>query len=167
MKLSSAQQIFVVFCRCRNFQWTRSHLTLYFLSFPGDKARKETKSYLEFYKDYGFFFKEGIITSNDQYEKEEIAKLLRFESSSEEPGKLIRYPCLEINTGGRRPSIFRKKTMYVCNKHLISRFALIVHEGVLGLVRLAASHTAVSLFLQFRKSSSRAQTRSRDLLAEE
>ena len=79
------------------------------MSFPGDKARKETKSYLEFYKDYGFFFKEGIITSNDQYEKEEIAKLLRFESSSEEPGKLIRYPRLEINTGGRRPSIFRKK----------------------------------------------------------
>ena len=55
----------------------------------GDKARKETKSYLEFYKDYGFFFKEGIITSNDQYEKEEIAKLLRFESSSEEAGKLV------------------------------------------------------------------------------
>ena len=79
------------------------------MSFPGDKARKETKSYLEFYKDYGFFFKEGIITSNDQYEKEEIAKLLRFESSSEEPGKLIRYPRLEINTGRRRPSNFRKK----------------------------------------------------------
>ena len=55
----------------------------------GDKARKETKSYLEFYKDYGFFFKEGIITSNDQYEKEEIAKLLRFESSQEEAGKLV------------------------------------------------------------------------------
>jgi len=67
----------------------RTVITNKFLRFLGDKARKETKSYLEFYKDYGFFFKEGIITSNDQYEKEEIAKLLRFESSSEEPGKLI------------------------------------------------------------------------------
>ena len=67
----------------------RTVITNKFLRFLGDKAKKETRSYMEFYKDYGFFFKEGIITSNDQYEKEEIAKLLRFESSAEEPDKLI------------------------------------------------------------------------------
>lgn len=44
--------------------------------------RKERKSYMEFYKDYSFFLKEGIVTSTDQYEKEEIARLLRFECSS-------------------------------------------------------------------------------------
>jgi len=67
----------------------RTVITNKFLRFLGDKARKEPKSYMEFYKDYGLFFKEGIITSNDQYEKEEIAKLLRFESSAEEPGKMV------------------------------------------------------------------------------
>jgi len=67
----------------------RTVITNKFLRFLGDRARKENKSYMEFYKDYGFFFKEGIITSSDQYEKEEIAKLLRFESSAEEPGKMV------------------------------------------------------------------------------
>ena len=32
---------------------------------------------MEFYKDYGFFLKEGIITSTEKSEKEELAKLLR------------------------------------------------------------------------------------------
>ena len=41
-----------------------------------------------------------------------------------------------------RPSIFRKKPDLLLNKHTKSRFALTVHAGVLGLVRLAASHTA-------------------------
>ena len=48
-----------------------------------ERARKERKSYLEFYKDYGFFFKEGIITSHEQYEKEEISKLLRLGQSDQ------------------------------------------------------------------------------------
>ena len=47
-----------------------------------ERMRKERKSYMEFYKDYSFFLKEGIVTSTDQYEKEEIARLLRFECSS-------------------------------------------------------------------------------------
>jgi TNF receptor-associated protein 1 len=33
---------------------------------------------MEFYKDYSFFLKEGIVTSTEKLEKEEIAKLLRF-----------------------------------------------------------------------------------------
>lgn len=57
----------------------RTVITNKFLRFLQDKAKKERKAYLEFYKDYGFFLKEGILTSHEQYEKEEIAKLLRFE----------------------------------------------------------------------------------------
>merc|ERR1719461_1802125 len=81
----------------------RTVITNKFLRFLGDKAKKETRSYMEFYKDYGFFFKEGIITSNDQYEKEEIAKLLRFESSAEDPGKLVSLPeyCGRMRAGQR------------------------------------------------------------------
>ena len=46
-------------------------------------------SYMEFYKDYSFFLKEGIVTSTDQYEKEEIARLLRFECSSLPAGETV------------------------------------------------------------------------------
>lgn len=67
----------------------RTILTNKFLRFMQDKARKESKKFLEFYKDYAFFLKEGIITSNEQYEKEEIAKLLRFESSAKPEGELV------------------------------------------------------------------------------
>ena len=45
--------------------------------FLQERARKETKSFMEFYKDYSFFLKEGIVTSSEKNEKEEIAKLLR------------------------------------------------------------------------------------------
>ena len=70
----------------------RTVITNKFLRFLGDKAKKDNRSFLEFYKDYGFFLKEGIITGTEQYEKEEIAKLLMFESSSEEEGKLVSIP---------------------------------------------------------------------------
>lgn len=49
-----------------------------FLRFIQERARKERKSFLDFYKDYSFFFKEGILMSQEQYEKEEIAKVLRY-----------------------------------------------------------------------------------------
>jgi len=47
---------------------------------------------MEFYKDYSFFLKEGIVTGTDQYEKEEICKLLRFECSSLPAGETISIP---------------------------------------------------------------------------
>ncbi len=79
----------------------RTVITNKFLRFLQDRARKETKSYLEFYKDYGFFFKEGIITTNEQHEKEELAKLLRFESSAKQEGELISLPeyCERMSAG--------------------------------------------------------------------
>ena len=79
----------------------RTVVTNKFLRFMQDKARKERKSFLEFYRDYAFFFKEGIITSNEQYEKEEIAKLLRFESSASAPGEVVSLPeyCERMKAG--------------------------------------------------------------------
>jgi len=67
-------------------------LTNRVLRYLQERARKERKSYMEFYKDYSFFLKEGIVTSNEQYEKEEIAKLLRFECSSLPSGETISIP---------------------------------------------------------------------------
>ena len=80
----------------------RTVITNKFLRFLGDRAKKDNRSYGEFYKDYGFFLKEGIITGTEQYEKEEIAKLLMFESSTEE-GKLVSIPeyCGRMKPGQR------------------------------------------------------------------
>jgi len=70
----------------------RQVLTNRVLRYLQERSRKERKSYMEFYKDYSFFLKEGIVTSNEQYEKEEIAKLLRFECSSLPAGETISIP---------------------------------------------------------------------------
>ncbi|CAG5076304.1 Similar to Trap1: Heat shock protein 75 kDa [Cotesia congregata] len=70
----------------------RNVLTSKVLKFLYDKAKKEPKEYNEFYNDYGLFLKEGIVSSNEQSEKESIAKLLRFESSSKPPGEVISLP---------------------------------------------------------------------------
>ncbi|XP_052872935.1 heat shock protein 75 kDa, mitochondrial isoform X1 [Anopheles cruzii] len=61
----------------------RTALTNRVLRFLHDRSVKEPESYTKFYKDYGLFLKEGIVTSQEQQEKEEIAKLLRFETSKE------------------------------------------------------------------------------------
>ncbi|XP_058055092.1 heat shock protein 75 kDa, mitochondrial [Anopheles bellator] len=61
----------------------RTALTNRVLRFLHDRSVKEAESYTKFYKDYGLFLKEGIVTSQEQQEKEEIAKLLRFETSKE------------------------------------------------------------------------------------
>lgn len=52
-------------------------------------ADKEPDSYGRFYRDYGVFLKEGILASHDQVEKEEIAQLLRFESSLRPAGETV------------------------------------------------------------------------------
>lgn len=64
----------------------RHVLTNRFLKFMVDMASKDPVGYDAFYKDYSLFFKEGIVTGQSPLEKEEIAKLLRFESSKLESG---------------------------------------------------------------------------------
>ncbi|XP_043645046.1 heat shock protein 75 kDa, mitochondrial [Drosophila teissieri] len=54
------------------------------IRFLQERSKKQPEEYEAFYRDYGLFLKEGIVTSNDPNEKEEIAKLLRFESSKSE-----------------------------------------------------------------------------------
>ncbi|KAF7993535.1 hypothetical protein HCN44_010130 [Aphidius gifuensis] len=69
----------------------RNVLTGRILKFLNERSIKQVNDYNEFYKDYGLFFKEGIVTSHEQSEKEAIAKLLRFESSAN-PGELVSLP---------------------------------------------------------------------------
>ncbi|KAG5323387.1 TRAP1 protein, partial [Pseudoatta argentina] len=70
----------------------RNVLTARILKFLNERSTKQPEDYNEFYKTYGLFLKEGIVTSNDQSEKENIGKLLRFESSATAPGELISLP---------------------------------------------------------------------------
>uniref|UniRef100_A0A8D9BU47 Heat shock protein 75 kDa, mitochondrial n=1 Tax=Cacopsylla melanoneura TaxID=428564 RepID=A0A8D9BU47_9HEMI len=70
----------------------RNVLTSRILKFLQDRSKRDTENYLLFYKDYSHFIKEGIVTTQDLNEKEEIAKLLRYESSELEEGNLTTLP---------------------------------------------------------------------------
>ncbi|XP_076748817.1 TNF receptor associated protein 1 [Xylocopa sonorina] len=67
----------------------RDVLTTRVLKFLNEKSQKQTEDYIKFYKDYSIFLKEGIVSTDNQKEKEEIAKLLRFESSAAAPEELV------------------------------------------------------------------------------
>jgi len=66
-----------------------SVLTARVLKFLQEETQKNPQEYEKFYADYGLFLKEGIIVNSDQHEKEEIAKLLKFESSHKDEGQKI------------------------------------------------------------------------------
>jgi len=55
--------------------------------FLAENAKKDPAEYLKFFAEFGQFIKEGVYT--DFANKEETAKLLRFESSRGEAGELI------------------------------------------------------------------------------
>lgn len=61
-------------------------LTGRFLKFLDETAEKEPELYETFYKEYQRFLKEGIVT--DFTHKEALGKLIRYESSATEKGKL-------------------------------------------------------------------------------
>ncbi len=61
-------------------------LTSRFLKFLDETAEKDAAAYEKFYGEYAKFLKEGVAT--DFTHKEALGKLLRFESSSLEAGKL-------------------------------------------------------------------------------
>lgn len=67
----------------------RMVLTNRLLKFFADQAKKEPEKYMSFYDDYGLFFREGIVTTVEQDQREAIAKQLRFESSKCDPGVRI------------------------------------------------------------------------------
>lgn len=59
----------------------RNVLTSRILRHLSEKATKEPTSFDDFYNDYGMFLKEGIIITQDSKEREDIGKLLRFNSN--------------------------------------------------------------------------------------
>ncbi|XP_014675493.1 PREDICTED: heat shock protein 75 kDa, mitochondrial-like [Priapulus caudatus] len=71
-------------------------LTNRLMRFFQEQAKKDPEKYDLLYKDFGLFFREGILMTADQGEKEEIAKLLRFESSKMAAGEKV---CLEDYAG--------------------------------------------------------------------
>ena len=61
-------------------------LTSKFLKFLDEQSEKEAEAYGKFYHEYQRFLKEGVVT--DFTHKEALGKLLRFESSTMDKGKL-------------------------------------------------------------------------------
>lgn len=61
-------------------------LTSKFLKFLDEQSEKEAEAYEKFYTEYQRFLKEGVVT--DFTHKEALGKLLRFESSTLDKGKL-------------------------------------------------------------------------------
>jgi len=68
----------------RKLRWV---LTNRLLKFFQERMKKDKQKYDDFFDDYGMFFREGIVTTPEQQEREQIAKLLRFESSELEAGE--------------------------------------------------------------------------------
>ncbi|TEB04097.1 Chaperone protein HtpG [Pelotomaculum schinkii] len=68
----------------------RRVITGRFLKFLQEQSQKEPDKYLEFWKTFGVFLKEGAAT--DFSHRDDVAKLLRFESSKSEPGKMVSLP---------------------------------------------------------------------------
>ncbi|XP_064820209.1 heat shock protein 75 kDa, mitochondrial-like, partial [Oncorhynchus masou masou] len=52
------------------------------IKFLMDQSKKEPEKYAKFFEDYGLFIREGIVTTQEQDVREDIGKLLRFESSA-------------------------------------------------------------------------------------
>ena len=62
-------------------------LTKRVIKFLKDQAKKESDKYLDFYKEYSHFLKEGVVS--DYVHSGSIAELLRFESTAAGPGELV------------------------------------------------------------------------------
>jgi TNF receptor-associated protein 1 len=62
-------------------------LTSKFIKFLDELARDDEEKYMLFWKTYGQYLKEGIVTDPDH--RESLSRHLRFESANTEPGKMI------------------------------------------------------------------------------
>ncbi len=65
----------------------RRVITKRFIKFLAEEAGRDSEKYLQFWKTFGIFIKEGV-TSDFEFQKD-LGKLLRFESSAAEPGQMI------------------------------------------------------------------------------
>ncbi|XP_005990726.1 heat shock protein 75 kDa, mitochondrial [Latimeria chalumnae] len=80
-----------------------------------DQNKKEPEKYAKFFEDYGLFIREGIVTTVEQDVKEDIGKLLRFESSALPAGQLT-----SLNEYSSRMKAGTRNIYYLCapNRHL-------------------------------------------------
>ncbi|NXA05745.1 TRAP1 protein, partial [Sapayoa aenigma] len=80
-----------------------------------DQSKKDPEKYAKFFEEYGVFMREGIVTIAEQDVKEDIAKLLRFESSALPAGQLT-----SLSDYGSRMKAGSRNIYYLCapNRHL-------------------------------------------------
>ncbi|XP_062875148.1 heat shock protein 75 kDa, mitochondrial isoform X2 [Trichomycterus rosablanca] len=80
-----------------------------------DQSKKDPEKYARFFDDYGLFMREGIVTTAEQDIKEDIAKLLRFESSALPAGQQT-----SIMDYASRMKAGTRNIYYLCapNRHL-------------------------------------------------
>ncbi|XP_073252815.1 LOW QUALITY PROTEIN: heat shock protein 75 kDa, mitochondrial-like [Porites lutea] len=62
------------------------------IKFLLEQQKKDRVKYEKFFKDCGIFFREGIVSAESDEQKQDIAKLLLFESSNEKSGVLTSLP---------------------------------------------------------------------------
>lgn len=82
----------------------RKVITKRFLKYLDEQAKKDPEAYLEFWKTFGIYIKEGI-TSDFEF-KEELGKLVRFESSKSEEGKGISLADYVLRMGAEQEEIY-------------------------------------------------------------
>ncbi|XP_069502955.1 heat shock protein 75 kDa, mitochondrial isoform X2 [Ambystoma mexicanum] len=80
-----------------------------------EQSKKDPEKYAKFFEDYGLFMREGIVTTAEQDVKEDIGKLLRFESSALPPGQLT-----SLTEYASRMQAGTRNIYYQCspNRHL-------------------------------------------------
>ncbi|KAH0632086.1 hypothetical protein JD844_020149 [Phrynosoma platyrhinos] len=85
------------------------------IKFFVEQGKRDPEKYAKFFEDYGLFMREGIVTLAEQEVKEDIAKLLRYESSALPAGQLTSLP----EYASRMPAGSRN-IYYLCapNRHL-------------------------------------------------
>ena len=74
-----------------------------------DQMKRDRVKYEKFFKEFGMFFREGVVIGETQEEREDVAKLLRFESSSEKAGT---QKTLEQYVKDMKPG--QKNIFYLC-----------------------------------------------------
>ncbi|KFQ20832.1 hypothetical protein N332_12455, partial [Mesitornis unicolor] len=80
-----------------------------------DQSKKDPEKYAKFFEEYGVFMREGIVTVAEQDVKEDIAKLLCYESSALPTGQLT-----SLTEYASRMKAGSRNIYYLCapNRHL-------------------------------------------------
>uniref|UniRef100_A0A3Q1MT00 TNF receptor associated protein 1 n=1 Tax=Bos taurus TaxID=9913 RepID=A0A3Q1MT00_BOVIN len=100
------------FLFCRKLQGVLQQRLIKFFT---DQSKKDAEKYARFFEDYGLFVREGIVTTAEQEVKEDIAKLLRYESSALPAGQLT-----SLSDYASRMQAGTRNIYYLCapNRHL-------------------------------------------------